>query len=75
MKKFCCENMKIHVYLREEDAILDDGDKEDKVVFYYSSSNEYGIPIADLTGGFISSYIVISHCPWCGKPIGNSNDK
>lgn len=63
--------MKAHVYLREEDAVLDDGDKEDKVVFYYSSNDEYGIPIADLVGGFISSYIVINHCPWCGKAIGN----
>ncbi len=70
MKTFCCENMKTHVYLREEDTILDNGDKEDKVIFYYSSSDEYGIPVVDLMGGFVSSYIVISHCPWCGKYIG-----
>ena len=69
MKTFCCEDMKSHVYLREEDAVLDDGDKEDKVIFYYSSDDEYGIPIADLAGGFISSYIVINHCPWCGKAL------
>ena len=69
MKEFCCEDMKIHLYLREEDVVLDDGDKEDKVIFYYSSSNEYGIPIVDLIGGFISSYIVINHCPWCGKTL------
>lgn len=73
MKTFCCENMKAHLYLREEDAVLNNGDKEDKVIFYYSSNDEYGIPIADLIGGFISSYIVIEFCPWCGKPLCKRN--
>ncbi len=69
MKKFCCKDMRAHIYLREEDSVLDDGDKEDKVIYYYSSNDEYGIPIADLVGGFVSSYIVINHCPWCGRKL------
>lgn len=69
MKNFCCEDMKCHIYLVNEDAVLDDGDKEDKVVFYYSEDGEYGIPIVDLVGGFVSSHVVIKHCPWCGKNL------
>ena len=69
MKKFCCENMKAHVYMRCEDKVPDKGDKEDKPVWYYSDDNEYGIPLADLVGGFISSYITIEYCPWCGRKL------
>ncbi len=70
MKQFCCEDMESHIYLRCEDEVLDNGDKEDKPVWYYSDDNTYGIPLADLVGGFISSYIVIGYCPWCGKKLG-----
>ena len=70
MKKFCCEDMERHIYLRREDKVLDNSDKEDKSIWYYSDDDEYGIPLADLVGGFISSYITIEYCPWCGKKLG-----
>ena len=54
--KFCCHNMEYYLNL------------EDKVIVYSSRFNEYGIPICD--GG--DSYIVISHCPWCGKKLPES---
>lgn len=73
MKEFCCEDMKCHIYLVNEDTVLDDGDKEDKVVFYHSECDEYGIPVADLKGGFISSYIVIDYCPWCRKKLSEKS--
>ena len=61
--------MRSHIYLSEEKTVLDDGDIEDKAIYYYTSENEYGIPLADLTGGFVSSYIVIEYCPWCGRKL------
>ncbi len=41
---------------------------EDKIITYSSRFNEYGIPVCD--GG--NSYIIISHCPWCGKELPKS---
>lgn len=53
MKKFCCEKMESHVYLKCENIILDDGDKEDKPIWYYSKLDEYCLPRPDLVGGFV----------------------
>ena len=61
--------MERHIYLRREDKVLDNSDKEDKPIWYYSDDDEYGIPLADLVGGFISSYINIEYCPWCGRKL------
>ncbi len=72
MKKFCCKKMECHVFLKCENIVLDDGDKEDKPIWYYSKFDEYGIPHSDLVGGFISGYITITHCPWCGAKLPES---
>ena len=72
MKEFCCEKMESHVYLKCENIILDDGDKEDKPIWYYSKLDEYCLPRPDLVGGFVSSVITITHCPWCGKKLPES---
>ena len=38
---------------------------EDKLIYYSSSCDEYGILIPDDS----HSYILMSYCPWCGKPF------
>ena len=73
---FCCEDMEIHVYHTEKDAVFDGGDKEDKVVYYSSTFNEYGLPIHDGENGMATSYVTINFCPWCGKklPVSKSDE-
>lgn len=69
---FCCNDMKCHIYNILENKIYDDGDVTDKVVFYSSRFNEYGIPIKDGMNGKATSYITIKYCPWCGKKLPES---
>lgn len=51
---------------------LDYSDIENKVIYYSSRFREYGIPIKNGTEKVASSYIVIQHCPWCGKELPES---
>ena len=64
---FCCKDMIGHLYVEDQGLILDDGDKEDKVIWYISKYNEYGIPLYDQM-----SFIEIKCCPWCGRELPNS---
>lgn len=68
MNNFCCEEMSEKVYCIDLDKSID----RDQVVFYSSRFNEYGIPIYDGKKGVASSYILIRHCPWCGKTLPES---
>lgn len=68
MSEFCCEEMREKVHCVD----LDKSSGRDKVVFYSSRFDEYGIPIFDGEKGTASSYIVIQHCPWCGKVLPES---
>ena len=43
-------------------------DCPDVVVVFHEIFGEYGIPIRD--GG--ASYLLISHCPWCGVALPKS---
>ncbi len=36
--------MECYVFLKCENIVLDDGDKEDKPIWYYPKFDEYGIP-------------------------------
>ena len=66
MVKFCCADMRSHIFLIDQNIVLD-GNVSDKVVHYSSRFNEYGIPMND---GY--SYILISYCPWCGSKLPDS---
>jgi len=50
---------------REPGAKGDVHDDPDVALIYHIRSKRYGIPVRD--GG--SSYIHITHCPWCGKKL------
>ena len=63
----CCEDMCAHIYMVDQKIVLDDGDVSDKVIHYLSKFNEYGIPLNDEV-----SFILVAHCPWCGKKLPNS---
>ncbi len=61
--KHCCKSMDEFVgeSMHEFDP--------DHMIYYSSQFDEYGIIVHD--GG--SSYIIIRHCPWCGKNCPNQN--
>lgn len=40
----------------------------DTVLVYHQPFNEYGIPIRDGS----ASYLVVTHCPWCGVSLPES---
>lgn len=56
---YCCDKMKYFLYKNKE--MMD----PDKIIFYSSMFDEYGIAIQD--GG--ESYIEICYCPWCGRKL------
>lgn len=72
MVEFCCEDMKNNVYCTDQDWVSDDGDKEDKIIYYVSRFDEYGVPMRDGGEGLCSSYIGIDFCPWCGRKLPES---
>ncbi len=67
MVKHCCEDMRGQV---EHVCDIHDSpfDCADHIIYYNNVFDEYGIIIHD--GG--SSYISISHCPFCGKRLPES---
>lgn len=65
---FCCSMMASWVIIPGERRIFDDGDWEDKIIWYLPNFDEYGIPIQD--GG--SSMVTIQCCPWCGRRLPES---
>lgn len=72
MVKFCCEDMKNNTYCTDQDWVADNGDKEDKIIYYVSRFDEYGIPVRDGEEAVSSSYIGIDFCPWCGRKLPDS---
>lgn len=67
MVNVCCSDMSNHLYLISRNNGNNNSEKHDKVIYYSSRFNEYGIPLDD---GI--SYILIEYCPWCGQKLPNS---
>lgn len=63
--KMCCKDMEQNVYCTDNNK----DNQTDRVVYYSSKFNEYGLPIHDGENGRVTSYILIQHCPWCGKKL------
>jgi hypothetical protein len=62
--RLCCESMEAALAFDCEQH----GDPfacADALVVYNEILDEYGIPVHD--GG--ASYVLITHCPWCGKSL------
>lgn len=53
---YCCDKMRMYLSLG------------DVAIVYVAKLREYGLPVLD--GG--SSYILITHCPWCGSQLPSS---
>ena len=68
MMKMCCKDMLENIYYTDNNK----DNQTDKVVYYSSKFNEYGLPIHDGENGRATSYIQIQHCPWCGKKLPES---
>ena len=66
---FCCEDMRNNVFCVDEREAFNNGCIEDKVLYYSSKFDEYGIPVYGGYNHTASSYIQINHCPWCGKTL------
>ena len=63
----CCIDMEN--YIKHNCDIHEDiFDCPDTLIFYDKKFDEYGIIIHDGS----KSYIVINHCPWCGKELPTS---
>ncbi len=58
--KHCCNDMELYL------------NSEDKTITYSPRFNEYGISVCDGKNNKSNSYIVITHCPWCGKKLPDS---
>lgn len=67
MVKMCCKDMMDKTYCIDPDRRITSETPKDKLVYYSSKFNEYGLPIYDGENGSASSYVIIQYCPWCGK--------
>ena len=63
----CCEAMSLHL-LQTCEQHADPFDCPDNVIYWSPTFDEFGLIIHD--GG--SSYILVEHCPWCGKTMPTS---
>lgn len=70
MVKMCCKDMMDNTYCTDHD--WDYLGNEDKLVYYSSKFDEYGLPVYDGENGSASSYVIIQYCPWCGKKLPKS---
>lgn len=68
----CCDSMKRNVYFTKEGCAPYSGDISDKIVYYNSIFDEYGIPIKTSFEEVANSYVLIRYCPWCGKRFPDS---
>lgn len=66
-KEFCCKKMAAALRHDCKDHETP-WDCSDTSLVYHEPFNEYGVPIRD--GGM--SYLIIDHCPWCGKRLPSS---
>lgn len=69
MVKYCCDEMQYYVF---DTSTLNYDDVENKVIYYSSRFREYGIPVKNISNMVATSYILIQHCPWCGKLLPSS---
>ena len=72
MVKICCENMGEMLYFIDSKLSLSENGVEDKMVYYSSKFNEYGLPVYDGENGSATSYVMIQYCPWCGRELPKS---
>lgn len=63
----CCERMNFYANLYDQ-AFPDPFDNADNLIFYSARFDEYGLIIHD--GG--ASYVLIQHCPFCGRELPQS---
>lgn len=63
----CCQVMNFYVNLQDQ-HFPDPFDNSDNLIFYSAKFDEYGLIIHDGS----SSYVLIQHCPWCGKKLPES---
>jgi len=68
-QRHCCDIMAREVDHRCEQHD-DPSDCPDALIHYSADHRRYGLRIHD--GG--SSYLVIAHCPWCGKELAGGRD-
>lgn len=64
---FCCEAMTAALQFAC-DQHADPFECGDGLMIYNDIFGEFGLPVHD--GG--ASYVLISHCPWCGSALGDS---
>lgn len=63
----CCDDMAAHLN-QSCDMHSNPWDCADAVIVR-SKQGEYGLPVRDGENASASSFILISHCPWCGKQV------
>lgn len=71
--QFCCDSMNHHIYQIHEQQW--NGDLADKIVYYSSKYEEYGIPVKTNGSSVANSYVQIFYCPWCGAKLPQSRRK
>lgn len=69
MSRHCCERMNRDLGERC-DQHPDRFDCADALIHYVEEAGIYGLIVHD--GG--SSYVRIAYCPWCGSPLGPSDE-
>ena len=69
MVKMCCEDMRENSYCIDQKNTCSENGADDKLIYYSSRFDEYGIPVRDGEKGKANSYILIQFCPWCGKKL------
>ncbi len=65
--RFCCNEMGLSL-AHDCGQHADPFDCADTALVYNEVFDEYGMPVRD--GGM--SYLVVSHCPWCGARLPQS---
>ena len=72
MEKLCCDDMSEFIYSIDQNDRKSNPNTVDKPIYYSSKFNEFGLPVYDGENGKATSYILIKHCPWCGKALPES---
>jgi len=72
MPVMCCDDMQENAFYIDPDRNGATPGTKDKPIWYSSKFNEYGLPVYDGLNGAATSYVLIQHCPWCGKRLPKS---
>ncbi|HEX6507101.1 MAG TPA: hypothetical protein VF221_05660 [Chloroflexota bacterium] len=70
-RSYCCHAMKQQIEYRCP-THPNPFDCPDNAVVYVQRFDEYGLPIRNGPNGQAQSYLVFSHCPWCGSALPES---